>query len=63
MKGEDQQSSVMRGLLRDPAFLSHFINDPGETSSASVKVTNDSGLRALGTTVGRTDKLIPKLKA
>lgn len=48
MKGEDQQSSVMQGQLWDPAPLSHFINDPGETSSVSVKVTNDSGLRSLG---------------
>lgn len=63
MKGEDQQSSVMQGQLWDPAPLSHFINDPGETSSVSVKVTNDSGREALGTTAGRTDKLIPKLKA
>lgn len=48
MKGENQQSSVMQGQLRDPAPLSHFINDPGKISSASVKVTNDSGLRSLG---------------
>lgn len=49
-----------RGSLGFPASLSLFINDPGEFPSLKSQMI--LGSETLGTTVGRNDKLIPKLE-